>query len=81
MTGTGLVGNPVARKDGERRRKEIMRFIKKFIKKNVFSPTSREIAEGLGMSDSAVRSHLRILEAEKYIKTQDGKARTIKVLA
>lgn len=55
-------------------------FIKKFIEKNGYSPTIREIATGTGSkSMETIFTHLRILREQNRIDFIDGKARTIRI--
>lgn len=59
----------------------VLDFIKEFIAKNGFSPTIREISEGLGLkSHSTVQEHLRKLTIAGLITIDKNKSRTIELL-
>lgn len=59
----------------------VLDFIKEFIAKNGFSPTIREISEGLGLkSHSTVQEHLRKLTLAGLIAIDKNKSRTIELL-
>lgn len=74
MAGSALL------KQGQARRREIMRFIKSFIRKNGFAPSLREISEGVGVSKTAVQHHLAILQDEGKIRLTPGHYRSLQVL-
>lgn len=60
---------------------EVLKFIIEFQKENGYSPSMREIGDGVGIkSSSTVCYVLRYLEREKYIETVPNKSRIIKVL-
>lgn len=52
-------------------------FIRQFIQENHFSPTMREISEGIGISISVVHHHITDLEYEKRITRKEHSARSI----
>lgn len=61
--------------------KEALEEIKKFISKNGYSPTIRELGAILNNSSSStVFSKLKRLKSKGYINYQEGKQRTIIVL-
>ena len=65
-------------KQGEKRRKAILRFIERYIKKYGCSPTIAEIAEGVGLSSpNATRNHLFKLQEEGKIVMRPKVARAI----
>lgn len=66
---------------GDERRRDIVRFIRAFTKKNDYAPTQREIAEAVGLYKNGVAYHLDVLEKQGKIKTTPGKARSIRVVA
>jgi SOS-response transcriptional repressor LexA len=68
-------------KQGERRRKAIVRFIGKYQKKYGCSPTIAEIAEAVGLSSpNATRNHLFRLRDEGKIVMRPGVARAISLV-
>lgn len=63
------------------RQKEILSFLKSFIKKNGFPPTLREVSEDFGfVSTNTVRGHLRLLQKKGFIKRAPFAFRGIKIL-
>ncbi len=64
-----------------KKQSEVLTFIKKFIVKNGFPPSIREIGKGLDLSSSAtVFVHLKNLEEKGLIRTTNNKFRTIELL-
>lgn len=64
-----------------RKQKMTLEAIEYFINENGYSPTYKEIADLLNMkSESGVHRIVIILEEKGYVKTANGKARTIRVL-
>ena len=60
---------------------EVLTYIKKFIAKNGYPPSVREICKGLNLNSPAtVFTHIKKLESTGYIKKGNGKNRTIEVL-
>lgn len=69
------------KEQGIESRKKIYDFLVQFITKNGYSPSIREICDGVGVSSTqTVYRHLCKLEKEGKIKTQEGKPRTISVV-
>ena len=65
-------------KQGEKRRKAILKFLRSYIKKNGYAPTIQEIADAVQLvSPNATRNHLHRLAAEGYITMQPRIARAI----
>ncbi len=63
------------------RQKQILRYITKQIEKNGYAPSVREIGKAVGLSSTAtVHSYLKQLEAMKYIKKENQKGRTLRIL-
>lgn len=58
----------------------IYRYIVDFITSNGYSPSMREIADGIGVSTQTVHSHLNMLEKLEKIHIQNDKARTISLV-
>lgn len=62
-------------------RKDILDFIIRFITEHGYSPSIREIKEGVYLcSSSSVYQHLRVLERQGKITMQPGQPRTIAVV-
>ena len=63
------------------RQEDILKVIKKFIAKNGYTPTVREIGDVLGLNSPATTHfHLKQLEKKKYIKKGSNKNRAIELL-
>ena len=63
---------------GER---DVLRFIKKYIKEHRFPPAHQDISDGTGLSMSAVHTTLQLLEAKCYIERIPHKSRAITILS
>ena len=64
-----------------RKQEEVLTEIKKFIAKNGYSPSVRELCELLNLSSTAtVFVHMKHLTNKGYIKQVDNKFRTLEVL-
>lgn len=59
---------------------QVLECIEWFIKENGYSPTIREIAELLNSDNKAVFEKLLILEKKGYIRTTNGKSRSIVIM-
>ena len=68
------------RPQGEDSRGRIYDFIDSFTSEHGFSPTMRDIANGLDMVPSQVRTHILILEEDGEIIREPGRARTIRTV-
>lgn len=63
------------------RQRAIFRFIARFLKKNGYPPTVRDIGKGVGLSSSStVHFHLNSLEEMGFIKRDPSKPRALKIL-
>jgi len=63
-----------------KRRKEILDYIKKYIKENDYSPSLEEIAEHFGLkSRSTIHEHVEALRSGGFLDKLDHQARTIQV--
>ena len=63
------------------REKQILRYITKEIEKNGYAPSVREIGAAVGLSSTAtVHCYLKKLEQHGYIKKENQKGRTLRVL-
>ena len=68
-------------KQGEQRRKAILKYLRSYIKKNGYAPTIQEIADAVELvSPNATRNHLRKLQDEGYITMQPRIARAISLV-
>ncbi|MGN1298528.1 MAG: transcriptional repressor LexA [Candidatus Scatovivens sp.] len=64
-----------------KREKAILKFIEKQIKANGYPPSVREIGKAVGLRSTAtVHGYLRALEEKGYIKKEQQKGRTLKLL-
>ena len=69
------------KKELNTRQKQILRYITKQIEENGYSPSVREIGKAVGLSSTAtVHTYLKQLEELKYIKKENQKGRTLRVL-
>ena len=72
---------PLEKKELTIRQKQILRYIIKQVDKNGYAPSVREIGKAVGLSSTAtVHSYLKQLEAMKYIKKENQKGRTLRIL-
>ena len=63
------------------RQKQILRYITKQIQSNGYAPSVREIGRAVGLSSTAtVHSHLQKLEKLGYIKKENQKGRTLRIM-
>lgn len=63
------------------RQKQILRYITKQIEENGYAPSVREIGRAVGLSSTAtVHTYLKQLEELKYIKKENQKGRTLRIL-
>ena len=63
------------------REKAILKYIEKQVNKNGYPPSVREIGKAVGLSSTAtVHGYLAKLTKKGYIKKEDQKGRTLKVL-
>ncbi len=63
-----------------RRRKEVLDFMKAYLKKNGYSPSLQEIQKKLKLASvSTAHFHVSKLQNEGYITKQHGKARSIEI--
>ena len=69
------------RAETSRKEKAILKFIEDQVKKNGYPPAVREIGKAIGLSSTAtVHAYLEKLEKQGFIKKQDKKGRTLKVV-
>jgi len=62
-----------------KKQKEILDFIKKYIKKNGYSPTIEEIAEYFDRSVGTIHEHLEVLKEKGVLEKQDNQPRAINI--
>ena len=68
-------------KEINKRERAILRYIERQINTRGYPPSVREIGKAVGLSSTAtVHSYLNKLEEKGYIKKQDKKGRTLKVI-
>lgn len=64
-----------------KREKAILKYIEKQVKENGYPPSVREIGKGVGLSSTAtVHTYITGLEKKGYIKKENQKGRTLKLL-
>ena len=64
-----------------KRQQDVLDFIRDYYNENLCSPTVREIASGLGLSNhKGIRQHLSLLEAKGYLEIRHGIPRGIAVI-
>jgi len=64
-----------------KREKSILKYIAKQIEKNGYPPSVREIGKAVGLSSTAtVHGYLARLEEKGYVKKENQKGRTLKIL-
>ena len=71
------------RKDGtlNKREKAILKAIEKSVEKKGYAPSVREIGKEVGLSSTAtVHGYLARLQETGYIRKEDNKGRTLKLL-
>lgn len=62
-----------------KRRKEILEYIKKYIKENDYSPTYEEMGQHFGKSRSTIHEHVKALEAGGFLNKLEYQTRAIQV--
>jgi repressor LexA len=62
---------------GDFQRHRILQFVQKFVRREGYSPSYREIGEELGLAVSTVSYHVSILKLEGLLSREDGQPRTI----
>lgn len=69
-------------RQGEDRRKKILKFIRSYHTKQGFAPSIMEIATASGLvSPNATRTHLQRLEKDGYLRMEPRKARAIHLIS
>lgn len=68
-------------KQGEDRRKKILKFVRGYQHKQGYAPTIQEIADAVGLvSPNATRNHLHKLVNDGYLRMEPRKARAIDIV-
>lgn len=67
-------------KDLTPRQKEVLGFIKTFIRSHKFPPTIREVSHHFGISVKGAYDHVKALEKKNYIRCDMYRSRAIEVL-
>lgn len=62
------------------RQKVVLNVIAKFISKEGYSPTVRDVASSLGVTVKAAYDHLVALRKKGYIEWSEEKSRTMKII-
>jgi len=62
------------------RQKAALEEIKSFIRKHGYAPTTRELADRLGIFQTAAINHIRALTRKGYIQQTANQARTITIV-
>jgi repressor LexA len=62
------------------RQREVLAFITEYINSNTYSPTIREIANNFSISVKGAYDHVDVLKKKGYIKNDDKRSRTLKLL-
>jgi repressor LexA len=76
-----MAGTKHGGRDGDWQRRRILRFVQEFGRRGGYSPSYREIAEGLGLALSTVSYHVSVLKREGSLRREPGQPRTIAGLA
>lgn len=72
---------PRKKEELNKREKAILKFIEKQIMTDGYPPSVREIGKAVGLSSTAtVHGYLARLDEKGYIKKQDKKGRTLRLL-
>jgi predicted ArsR family transcriptional regulator len=65
---------------GDQRRRDIIKFIKAYHRKNGYAPSIQQIGDHLGIGKTAVRHHLDALQKVGKVAWEPGYGRSIRVL-
>ena len=69
------------RAETTKKEKAILKFIENQVVENGYPPSVREIGKAIGLSSTAtVHAYLSKLEKQGYIKKEDKKGRTLKII-
>jgi repressor LexA len=63
-----------------KRQREILDFIKSYIKKHNYPPTIREVADGFEISVKGSYDHIKAIEKKEYIRCNLNRSRAIEIL-
>jgi repressor LexA len=59
------------------RQARVLRFIEQYIRRHGYSPSIREIADGLGMTPAGAHYHVQMLKKKNLLTYQPNRIRTI----
>ena len=62
------------------RQNRIFKYVRDNIKRENYTPSTREIGKRFGISPSGVVHHLQLIEEKGFIARQSGKSRSVKIL-
>tara|TARA_R100001377_G_C3194989_1_gene112354 strand:- start:3579 stop:3776 length:198 start_codon:yes stop_codon:yes gene_type:complete len=62
------------------KQKNVLDFIKKWLKEFGYGPSQKEVAEAIGVNQSTARTHINQLIERGFLKRQLGKSRSLEVL-
>jgi len=63
---------------GDQRRRDILKFVRGFQKKNGFGPSVQQIADDAGIGKTAVRHHLEALKEDGKVTSTPGLYRSLR---
>jgi repressor LexA len=66
-------------KELTKKQKDILIFVKKYVKENLYQPTRNEVGKHFGVSGVAITHHMKAMEKKGFIERIDR--RSIKFLA
>jgi repressor LexA len=77
--GRGMDGGGLRRRTGrgDWQRRRILEFVPEFARREGYSPSQREIAEGLGLGLATVNYHVSVLERDGSLRRGAGQPRTL----
>ncbi len=62
------------------RQREVLEFVKRYLREHHYPPTFREISRGFGISVKGAYDHIKALERKGYVGLNHHRSRTIEVL-
>lgn len=65
---------------GDQRRKDILKFVRGYQKKNGFAPSIQQIADAVGIGKTGVRFHLDALREDGKVSWVPGIYRSLRAL-
>lgn len=58
---------------------EVYQFVKRYLERNGYAPTYREIGDGFGLSSGSISYYLRAIEARGLLTWNANESRSIKL--